>query len=115
MPSGWTDIPLNSSQTIIDCLVNAAKAAGVKLRPKCAVEKVTRRADGQFELTLSGRSPLPRINSGERIKVRGKPMRPETTNPHPDPLPLEKGEGTAVGNTLSCDTVVIGYRRMPHG
>ena len=44
----------NSSQTIIDCLVGAAKAASVKLRTKCGVEKVVRRADGQFELTLSG-------------------------------------------------------------
>jgi predicted Rossmann fold flavoprotein len=43
----------NTSQTIIDCLVGAAKAAGVKLRTKCGMEQVVRRADGQFELTLS--------------------------------------------------------------
>jgi predicted Rossmann fold flavoprotein len=44
----------NSSQTIIDCLVNAAKAAGVKLREKCGVEWVVKRSEEGFELTLSG-------------------------------------------------------------
>ena len=32
----------NTSQTIIDCLVGAAKAAGVKLRARCGVDRVTR-------------------------------------------------------------------------
>ncbi|MGD0016918.1 MAG: NAD(P)/FAD-dependent oxidoreductase [Verrucomicrobiia bacterium] len=48
----------NSSQTIIDCLVGAAAAAGVKLRTKCGVGKVLRRADGQFELALSNGEAL---------------------------------------------------------
>ena len=48
----------NSSQTVIDCLVGAAGAAGVKLRTKCGVEQVVRRADGQFELTLSNGEAL---------------------------------------------------------
>ena len=48
----------NSSQTIIDCFVKAAEAAGVKLRTKCGVERVTRRVDGQFELTLSSGEAL---------------------------------------------------------
>jgi predicted Rossmann fold flavoprotein len=69
----------NSSQTIIDCLVGAAKTAGVKLRTKCGVEQVVRRADGQFELTLSGQSSLP----------------------------LEKGEGTTVGGTLVCNRLLL--------
>jgi predicted Rossmann fold flavoprotein len=43
----------NTSQTIIDCLVNAAKTAGVDLRTHCGVERVTRRAEGGFDLTLS--------------------------------------------------------------
>ena len=41
----------NSSQTIIDCLVSAAKAAGVTLRTACRVERVARRAEGGFDLT----------------------------------------------------------------
>ena len=97
----------NTSQTIIACLIAAAEATGVKLRTKCGVERVARRADGQFELTLSARSPLPRMNSGERIKVRGQADGCETTDPHPDPLPLEKGEGTAGGETLCCDRLLL--------
>jgi hypothetical protein len=48
----------DSSQTIIDCLMNAAKAAGVKLRLNCGGERVTKLVNGGFELELSG---------GERI------------------------------------------------
>ena len=39
--------PLNNkSQTIVDCLTGAAKAAGVKLVAHCGVERVTRHAQG---------------------------------------------------------------------
>ena len=38
--------PVNdSSQTIMDCLTNAAKAAGVKLRLNCGVERVVKHAE----------------------------------------------------------------------
>ena len=43
----------DSSQTIIDCLMNAAKAAGVKLRLNCGVERVTKLLNSGFELKLS--------------------------------------------------------------
>src|SRR5271170_1577837 len=43
----------DSSQTIVDCLVNAANKAGVKLKPNCGVEHVAKRPDGGFELTFS--------------------------------------------------------------
>jgi predicted Rossmann fold flavoprotein len=48
----------NTSQTIIDCLVNAAKKVGVELRTRCEVERVTRRAEGGFDLTLSNGETL---------------------------------------------------------
>jgi predicted Rossmann fold flavoprotein len=48
----------NTSQTIIDCLVGTAKAAGVKLRAHCGVDHVAHRADGGFDLTLSGGETL---------------------------------------------------------
>jgi len=50
----------DSSETIIDCLMNAARAAGVKLRLNAGVESVVKNADGKFEVVL-GRvgSPLP--------------------------------------------------------
>ncbi len=48
----------DSSQTIVDCLVGTAKAAGVTLRAGCGVERAARRADGGFELTLSNGETL---------------------------------------------------------
>jgi len=42
----------NSSQTIIDCLVGAARAAGVTLRTACRVAKIARRAEAGFDLAL---------------------------------------------------------------
>jgi predicted Rossmann fold flavoprotein len=47
----------DSSQTIIDCLLNAARDAGVKLRPNCGVESVQKKSDG-FELKLSNSETL---------------------------------------------------------
>ena len=61
----------DSSQTIIDCLMQAAREAGVKLRNNCGVERVARNADGEFGLTLTSgsrrreeadRTPTPEIH-----------------------------------------------------
>jgi predicted Rossmann fold flavoprotein len=43
----------DTSQTIIDCLMNAAKAAGVNLRLNTGVDSALKNADGKFELVLS--------------------------------------------------------------
>ena len=65
----------DSSQTIVDCLLRAAKAEGVKLRLNAGVESVVKNANGKFELTL-GRagSPLPaavtRANDGAQGTAR---------------------------------------------
>jgi hypothetical protein len=48
----------DSSQTIVDCLLNAAREAGVKLMTNCGVERVIKTADGSFELTLSNGETL---------------------------------------------------------
>ena len=53
----------DSSQTIVDCLVNAAQNAGVKCRLNYAVESVAKNADGKFELTLSGGEKI----SGDKL------------------------------------------------
>src|ERR1035437_6379292 len=53
----------NSSQTIIDCLMNVATKAGVKLRLNCGVESITKRADGGFELSLVNGEKI----SGDRL------------------------------------------------
>ena len=53
----------DSSQTIMDCLTNAARAAGVKLRLNCGVERVVKRDQGGFEVALATerRTPIPRV------------------------------------------------------
>ena len=43
----------NSSQTIIDCLLNAATKAGIKLIANCGVEKAERVSEGGFQLQLT--------------------------------------------------------------
>jgi predicted Rossmann fold flavoprotein len=43
----------DSSQTIIDCLLDGARQAGVKLRTNCGVESVTRNAPDGFNLVLA--------------------------------------------------------------
>jgi predicted Rossmann fold flavoprotein len=43
----------DSSQTIIDCLLEAARSAGVKLQPNSGVEQITKTVAGGFELKLS--------------------------------------------------------------
>jgi predicted Rossmann fold flavoprotein len=48
----------DSSQTIIDCLLGAAEAAGVKLVAKRGVQRVTRLTEGLFELQLSNGETL---------------------------------------------------------
>ena len=105
-PDGRMFPVTDSSQTIIDCLISAAKAAGVHLRTGCDVERALPKPDGQFEVIASSHSPLPRF-SGERIKVRGTGGDVDTTNPHPDPLPFEKGEEKNGVSNLLCDRLLL--------
>jgi predicted Rossmann fold flavoprotein len=49
----------DSSQTIIDCLLDAATGAGVKLRTRCDVARVTKGSRGGFELTLASGEMIP--------------------------------------------------------
>jgi hypothetical protein len=44
----------DSSMTIVDCLVNAARAAGVRLRSNCRVERLSHRPGGGFIVRLAG-------------------------------------------------------------
>jgi predicted Rossmann fold flavoprotein len=43
----------DTSQTIIDCLLRAAKEAGVKLATNCSVARATKRPEGGFNLKLA--------------------------------------------------------------
>jgi predicted Rossmann fold flavoprotein len=70
----------DSSQTIIDCLMQAARAAGVKLRLNCGVERVVRKESG-FALEISS---------------------------HAGPLPFGRGEGeSSARERLSCDRLLL--------
>ena len=42
----------NSSQTIVECLWNAARHAGVSIRPNCTVRSAEKLADGKFRVAL---------------------------------------------------------------
>jgi predicted Rossmann fold flavoprotein len=55
-PDGRMFPVTDASQTIVDCLMNAATKAGVKLRLNCTLETVVRFPEGRFELTLGGAS-----------------------------------------------------------
>ena len=57
-PDGCLFPVSNSSQTIIDCFCDAAKAVGVILRANCGVDRVTRRAEAGFDLTLTNGETL---------------------------------------------------------
>lgn len=86
----------DSSQTIVDCLMNAARAAGVKLRLNAGVEQVRRREDGGFEVVVAG---------GTKATGRTEGV---GENPHPGPLPFGKGEGeSSSGEALFCDRLLL--------
>ena len=58
-PDGRMFPVTDSSQTIIDCLLNAAHRAGVKLKENCGVERAARKTNGGFDLTLTGGETVP--------------------------------------------------------
>jgi predicted Rossmann fold flavoprotein len=43
----------DSSQTIIDCLMDSAKNAGIQIRTQTALESISKKSDGGFQLRLS--------------------------------------------------------------
>jgi len=95
----------NSSQTIVDCLLNAARQAGVELRTNCGVERVAKNSDGKFGLTLARNSSPSPSARGERGGVR----MPLGSNPL-DPVhsPLERGEGVELANqSIICDKLLL--------
>jgi predicted Rossmann fold flavoprotein len=59
----------DSSQTIIDCLLRAAREAGVKLRLNSGVGRVMKLSDGGFEVELERRSPSARSGESSNEKL----------------------------------------------
>ena len=60
----------DSSQTIVNCLFDAAEKAGVKTRTNCAVEAIVKNADGKFELALAG-APFKKIFGDNLLLATG--------------------------------------------
>ncbi len=96
----------DSSQTIMVCLMNAAKAAGVKLRLNCGVERVARRAGG-FEVIIANKASTPSPPLEERGGVR-RPIQISERTPRPGPLPAVRGEGEIMAReTLIGDRLLL--------
>lgn len=57
-PDGRMFPVTDSSMTIVDCLVNTARASGVRLRGNCRVASVTRRPSGGFLVRVAGGETL---------------------------------------------------------
>jgi len=92
----------DSSQTVIDCLMNAAKAAGVELRLNTGVERVAKLPEGGFELTIANKtsSPSPPLEEGGGVR---RPMQSSNRTHHPGPLPAARGEG----ELITCDSLLL--------
>ncbi len=82
----------DSSLTIVDCLLSAAKPAGVKLRANCGIERVEKLSDGRFELSISSVGT----------------SREAAADPHPDLSPLRKGaEEPCADQQMQCDRLLL--------
>lgn len=79
----------DQSQTIIHCLMESARAAGVELRTNCGVERVERRSEGGFRLHLAGGA------SGV------------APSPRPSPPVGEREEIATSGASLDCDVLLL--------
>ena len=92
----------DNSQTIVDCLMNAAQNAGVKLRLNCMVEAIAKTADGKFELTIASRgaAPVP--------VLEGRQASGGNEASHPGPLPVGRGEGgDSTSTKISADKLLL--------
>jgi predicted flavoprotein YhiN len=92
------------SRTIVDCLLNAARQAGVILRTNCVVEQIEKTADGHFEVTIAKKiSPSP-PSKEERAGVRRHESNPLT----PTLSPPGRGEGEEFAvEKIICDKLLL--------
>ena len=92
----------DNSETIVDCLMNAAQNAGVKLRLNCTVEAIAKTADGKFELTIASRGPF------SFPSLAGRQASDSNEAAHPGPHPVGRGEGGGSTITkISADKLLL--------
>lgn len=96
----------DQSQTIIHCLMESARRAGVQVRMNCGVERVERRSEGGFRLWLSagGFQPPP----GD-VAARSGGWKPPAQAIECDVLLLATG-GTKAGDVLAAS---LGHTMEP--
>ena len=90
-PDGRMFPTTDSSQTIIDCLLSAAREAGVKLHLNRRLEAVTKLADGGFELRLTPPDPQVRMVAGQGTDAG--PLIPSLSPSDGERVPFRTGEG----------------------
>jgi predicted flavoprotein YhiN len=91
----------DSSETIIDCLMNAAQAAGVKLRLNCGVERVAKHDQGGFEVTL-GRAGSPQPAAATRANDGAQGIGLRRASTRQAVRPTEK-----TGEKIACDRLLL--------
>ncbi len=106
----------DASETILDCLLTAARAAGVKLRTNCGVERVRRGSNG-FEVGLTQPGGAQRVDANPSHEsgsgtggslVRTGTHRRDARATTADPLPCGRGEGEVFhGETIFCDRLLL--------
>jgi len=111
----------DSSQTIIDCLLGAASAAGVKLHLNRGLEAVTKRPDGRFDLRLG--SPDLHLRAEEGQGTEASPTTPavpmnlrgsETaSSPAFGTLSPSKGERARERGPLMCSRGLVSETPSP--
>jgi predicted Rossmann fold flavoprotein len=102
----------DSSQTIMDCLMNAAKAARVKLRLNCGVERVAQLPDGGFAVELERRTP---VRPEDSVGVQASACSGGTLKRELQHAGSETG---APNEKISCDCLLLatgGCRAMAAG
>jgi len=100
----------DSSQSIMDCLMTAARRAGVNLRLNAGVECVAKRAGGGFEITLARQfsSLSLREERAGREPERGVADKTHVLSPDlSSGFAGGEGENSAQGETLICDRLLL--------
>ena len=98
----------DSSQTIIDCLLRAANAAGVKLRLNSGVANVSRLPGGGFEIELERRSSTRRDGVGvQALAYSGNTLKRELQRAGSEIGAPSDGGGASAGEKIQCERLLL--------
>jgi len=99
----------DSSQTIVDCLLRAARAAGVRLRFNSGIERVARMPGGGFEVELERRSPARREGfvGVQALACSGSTLKRELQRAGSETGAPPATEEITSGEKLFCDRLLL--------